>query len=104
MGKLVREVRRVGRQAKRAYEDVEDIVTGKQINKIAEAGREQIAAQEEEQAVMEAEAAREEGILTGRAAKSVASRRRARRLGRRSLLSPSRLGVAQPQETKRTLG
>jgi capsule polysaccharide export protein KpsC/LpsZ len=104
MSKLVREVRRVGRQAQRVYEDVEDVVTGKQINKITEAQREQQAAQESEQATMEAEAAREEGILTGRAAKAVASRRRARRLGRRSLLSPSRLGVAQPQETKRTLG
>lgn len=87
--------------------DIEDVLTGKMPDSVAEEVREAEAAQAEVIEGLkekEAEIEKKEEKRTTALAKRVASRRRARRAGRRSLLSGGRLGTGADQPTQRTLG
>lgn len=87
--------------------DLEDVVTGKTPDSIAAEIREAEAEQAEvleELKEKEAEIEKKEERRSTAVGKRVASRRRARRAGRRSLLSGGRLGTGDDQPTQRTLG
>lgn len=127
--KLDRELSRIGRQAeenlkdaerdiktalsesetglRQGLADIEDVLTGKTPDSIAEEMREAEAEQAEvleELKEREAEIERKEERRSTAVGKRIASRRRARRAGRRSLLSGGRLGTGTDQPTQRTLG
>lgn len=116
--KVDREISRIGKQAEENLKDAErdvrnvlaeteDVLTGKTPDSIAAEIREAEAAQAEvleELKEKEAEIEEKEERRSTAAGKRVASRRRARRAGRRSLLSGGRLGTGADQPTQRTLG
>ena len=127
--KLDRELSRIGKQAeenlkdaerdiktalsegetglRQGLADIEDVVTGKTPDSVAAEIREAEAEQAEvleELKEREAEIEEKEERRSTAAGKRVASRRRARRAGRRSLLSGGRLGTGADQPTQRTLG
>lgn len=116
--KVDRELSRIGKQAEENLKDAErdvrnvlaeteDVLTGKTPDSIAAEIREAEAAQAEvleELKEKEAEIEEKEERRSTAAGKRVASRRRARRAGRRSLLSGGRLGTGADQPTQRTLG
>ena len=95
------------RDIKRTLAETEDVLTGKTPDSVAAEMREAEAAQAEvleglkEQ---EAEIKKKEEKRATAVGKQVSSRRRARRAGRRSLLSGGRLGTGADQQEKRTLG
>lgn len=113
--KVDRELSRIGKQAEENLKDTErdvrnvlaeteDVLTGKTPDSIAAEMREAEAAQAEAlEELKEKEAEKEERRSTA-VGKRIASRRRARRAGRRSLLSGDRLGTGAGQPTQRTLG
>jgi 3-hydroxy-3-methylglutaryl CoA synthase len=113
--KLEREASRIVRQAdenlkdaerdiKRTLAETEDVLTGKTPDSVAAEMREAEAAQAEALKEQEAEIEKKEERRSTAVGKRVASRRRARRAGRRSLLSGGRLSTGADQPTQRTLG
>lgn len=116
--KVDRELSRIGKQAEENLKDAErdvrnvlaeteDVLTGKTPDSIAAEMREAEAAQAEVIEGLkekEAEIEKKEERRATAVGKRIASRRRARRAGRRSLLSGGRLGTGADQPTQRTLG
>ena len=116
--KVDRELSRIGKQAeenlkdaerdiKRTLAETEDVLTGKTPDSVAAEIREAEAAQAEvleELKEQEAEVKKKEEKRATAVGKQVSARRRARRAGRRSLLSGGRLGIGADQQEQRTLG